>query len=414
MRIFTDKGFKLQFIVLAASLLLFMILGQVIVKHVADDYKQNMVFHDYGVAGYLSYGELEQANIAQAFTSEKTENDIATGRELLQTSGYTTYIQNSLLPQVEHFHQKFAAISLVLSITLSAAILLVVLYFALLRDKKIERANTNMQCFMSGNVGIRLADHEEGSLSKLFTSVNAMATAQAAHIAKEKQNKEFLRDTISDISHQLKTPLAALKMYNEIIEHEKTGNDIVDSFTAKSQRELARMESLIQNLMKLAKLDAGSIELERNTHNLKEFLEGAIKGFRTRADQEGKGILLYCNEQITMNFDEEWLLEAVSNIMKNALDHTENNQHVAIRCDETPILTQITIEDNGMGVHPEDIHHIFRRFYRSRFSKDKQGVGIGLSLSKTIVEKHGGTVTVESEWGKGAAFHLAFPKLSNL
>ena len=414
MRIFTDKGYKLQFIVIAVALLLFTILGQFIVKHMADDYKQNMISHDYGVAGYLTHGESEKTNIAKAFTSEKTEDDIETGLKLLQASGYTNYIQNSLLPEVEHFHRKFAVILLVLSIAFSAAILSTFLYFALLRDKKIESANTNIQCFMSGNVDIRLDDHEEGSLSKLFTSVNTMATAQAAHITKEKQNKKFLRDIISDISHQLKTPLAALKMYNEIIGNEKTENDIVVSFTSKSERELARMESLIQNLLKLAKLDAGSIEIERSTHNLKEFLEEAIKGFRTRADLEGKVILLHCNEHITMNFDEEWLLEAISNIIKNALDHTENKNHIKIRCDETPILTQIIIEDNGMGIHPEDIHHIFRRFYRSRFSKDKQGVGIGLILSKTIIEKHGGTVTVQSELGKGATFHLAFTKLSNM
>lgn len=414
MRIFTDKKFKLQFIVIALAFLLLTIMGQLVVKHMADDYKQNMISHDYGVAGYLTHDKSERTKIAEAFTAGKTDVDIETGRELLQASGYTSYIQNSLLPEVEHFHRKFAVISLILSIAFFAAILSSVLYFAFLRDKRIERANMDIQGFMGGNVGIRLDDNEEDDLSKLFASVNLMATAQVAHIAKERQNKEFLSDTISDISHQLKTPLTALKMYNEIIENERTGNEIVDSFTSKSQRELARMESLIQNLLKLAKLDAGSIELERNMHNLKEFLEEVIKGFRTRADLEGKAILLYCNEHITMNFDEEWLLEAVSNIIKNALDHTENKNHIVIRCDETPILTQINIEDNGKGIHPEDIHHIFRRFYQSRFSKDKQGVGIGLTLSKAIIDKHGGIVTVESELGKGTIFHLAFPKLSNL
>lgn len=414
MRIFTDRIFKLQFTVIALVFLLLTILGQVVVKHMADEYKQNLISHDYGVAGYLIHNKPEGTKIAEAFTAAKTDIDIETGRELLQASGYTSNIQNSLLPEADYFHRKFAVISLILSIAFFSAILLALLYFAFLRNKKIERASMDIQGFMGGNLGIRLDDRGEDDLSKLFASVNLMATAQTAHIAKEKQNREFLRDTITDISHQLKTPLAALKMYNEIIENERTGNEIVESFTSKSQRELVRMESLIQNLLKLSKLDAGSIELERNMHNLKAFLEEALKGFRTRADLEGKAILLYCNEHITMNFDEEWLLEAISNIIKNALDHTEDKNHIVIRCEETPILTQITIEDNGTGIHPEDIHHIFRRFYRSRFSKDKQGIGIGLTLSKAIIDKHGGTVTVESELGKGTIFRMAFPKLSNL
>lgn len=414
MRIFTDKGIKLQFIVISVVLLLFTILGQLVVKHMADDYKQNMISHDYGVAGYLTHGGLDKTKIAQAFTSAKTDDDVETGWELLQASGYNSYIQNRLLPEVEHFYRKFAVISLVLSIALSSAIILIIMYFALLRDKKIEGANTDIQSFMSGNIGARLDDHEEDSLSKLFASVNAMATSQAAHIAKEKQNKEFLRDTISDISHQLKTPLAALKMYNEIMQDEKAGNDVVESFTLKSERELIRMETLIQNLLKLARLDADSISLEKKTQNLKEFLEETTKGFRTRADLEGKSILLRCDENIAFSFDEEWLLEAVGNIIKNALDHTNAKDKIEIQCDETPLLTTITITDNGTGIHTEDIHHIFKRFYRSRFSKDNQGIGIGLALSKAIVEKHGGTITVESELGKGAVFYLVFPKLSNL
>jgi signal transduction histidine kinase len=414
MRIFTDKGFKFHFIVITAVLLLFTLLGQLVAKHMADDYKQNMISHDYGIAGYLTHGELEETNIVQAFTLEKTENDVETGQELLQKSGYTRYIQNSLLPEVERFHRKFSVILLVLSVMFSAAILSAVLYFALMHDKKIENANMDIQSFMNGNVSIRLDDYVESSLSKLFTSVNAMATAQAAHIAKEKQNKEFLRDTISDISHQLKTPLSALKMYNEIMQDEKTGNDVVDSFTLKSERELNRMEILIQNLLKLARLDADSIELENKTQNLKKFLEDSIRGFRIRADLEDKAILLHCNENITFSFDEDWLMEAVGNIIKNALDHTNAKDKIEIQCGETPLLTTITITDTGTGIHSEDIHHIFKRFYRSRFSKDNQGIGIGLALSKAIVEKHGGSITVDSELNKGASFHLVFPKLSNM
>jgi signal transduction histidine kinase len=203
-------------------------------------------------------------------------------------------------------------------------------------------------------------------------------------------------------------------MYNEIIQNEQTGNEVVNEFTSKSERELTRMEVLIQNLLKLTRLDAAAIELVIKNHNVKAFLQEVIKGFLTRAELEDKIILLDGSENVMMEFDDEWLLGAVGNIVKNALDHTNAKDKIEIRCDETPILTTITIKDNGTGIHSEDIHHIFKRFYRSRFSKDKQGVGIGLTLFKTIVEKHGGTIAVESNLGKGTTFRLAFPKISNL
>jgi signal transduction histidine kinase len=241
-----------------------------------------------------------------------------------------------------------------------------------------------------------------------------MATSLNAHIEKEKQNRQFLKDTIADISHQLKTPLAALRMYNEIILDEKTGNSVVESFASKGTRELERMEYLIQNLLKLAKLDAGTIVLNPAVHRLSRFLEDILDTFQTRAKREEKSIRLKCDDCVMLRFDEVWLCEAVGNIVKNALDHTKVGDLIEISIEETVMSTEITVRDSGSGIHPEDIHHIFKRFYRSRFSKDQSGVGIGLALSKAIVEKHGGTITVQSEPGHGAEFHLIFPKLTKL
>jgi len=414
MKIFVDKEIKSLFVIVIAVLLMFMILGQILVKLIVDDYKQSMIGHDYGVAGYLHRHGLDNFQITRAFTAEKTNADIEAGQELLQPAGYGIGTPNSLIPEAERFYQKYAVLFLMLSVVLSIAILAVVLLFAVRQNKRLEKATTDISIFMDGNVDIRLDDHEEGNISSLFTSVNMMATSLTSHIVKEKQSKEFLRDMIADISHQLKTPLAALQMYNEIIQGEKTGNNVVDNFTSKSEHELKRIENLIHNLLKLARLDTSSIELEKSIYNLREFIEESIKGFRTRADLEGKIITLDCDDHIALNFDEEWLLEAVGNIIKNALDHTDSGGRIEIRCDETPVLTIITIKDNGVGIHPEDIHYIFKRFYRSRFSKDKQGVGVGLTLSKAIVEKHGGSIMVESDLGKGTSFHLSFSKLSNL
>lgn len=414
MKIFAIKDVKKLFAAVLFISLSCIAVGQVAVSIIANNYKKDMIAHDYAVAGYLDRNGANKSQIVPAFTKEKIAEDFTVGKVLLQAAGYDSSINNTLLPEVERFHQKYAMLAFVLSIAFSLTTIVVLLIFFFRQDKKLEKANTDILDFMGGNHHIRLNDHEEGSLSQLFSSINVMATSLTAHITKEKQNKEFLKDTISDISHQLKTPLAALQMYNEIIQDENTGNNVVDSFTLKCRNELDRMETLIQNLLKLARLDAGAIELEKRNCKMSDFLKNAISSFLTRAKTENKSITLDCDDGIILNCDEQWLLEAVSNMIKNALDHTDASDEVNIMCDETPVLIRITIKDNGRGIHPEDTHSIFKRFYRSRFSKDKQGIGIGLTLSKSIVEKHGGSIMVESELGKGTAFHLAFPKLTNL
>jgi len=417
-KILASKDEKKLFIAVICILLCSIFAGQVAVTFITEDYKREMIAHDYAIAGYLSRhlseNDLDQTQIVSAFTGERTDRDLAEGQALLEGAGYKSSINSILLPGLNSFHQKYTVWFFLMSIVISLIIIAVLLIFLVRQKRKLEQANSNIQSFMNGNHHIRIHDYEEGHLARLFSSVNMMATSLNAHIAKEKQHKEFLKDTISNISHQLKTPLAALVMYNEIIQDENVGNKVVDDFTRKSRNELNRMENLIQNLLKLARLDAGTIELEKGKCSMKHFLKDAVSRFLTRAETENKSIILDCDDGIVLNCDEGWLLEAVGNIIKNALDHMDAGNEVHIFCDETPVVINITIKDNGQGIDPEDIHYVFKRFYRSRFSKDRQGVGIGLTLSKTIVEKHGGSIMVESELGKGTAFHLAFPKLTNM
>ncbi|WP_258876020.1 sensor histidine kinase KdpD [Clostridium sp. CM027] len=379
-----------------------------------NQYKKEIITHDYAIAGYLYQQDATTDQIVPAFTGKKSMKDYTIGRELLQPKGYTDSINNKLLPEIQSFHQKLEILVLILSVVVSILLLSTLFIFFVRQDRKLEKANTDILSFMHGNKDIRFSDNEEGIVSQLFSSIDVMATSLTAHITKEKQTKEFLKNTISDISHQLKTPLTALKMYNEIIQEENINNGVVDSFTIKSSNQLERMEYLIRNLLKLARLDADTIELEKSNCLMKDLLECIVIGFSTRAKSEDKSIMLMCNSYTLLNCDGGWILEAFSNIMKNALDHTVSGNEVQILCDETPVLICITIKDNGSGIHPEDIHYIFKRFYRSRFSKDKDGIGIGLTLAKTIVEKHGGSITVESTLNQGTTFYLTFPKLTNL
>ena len=250
---------------------------------------------------------------------------------------------------------------------------------------------------------------EEGAMYRLFHEVNSLVTMADAHADSERRAKEFLRRTIADISHQLKTPIAALNIYNGILQQETADAATVREFTSLSEQELDRIESLVQSLLKMARLDAGAITLERSPENVFDLLEHIKRQYSFRAEQEGKEIALEGDEQTVFSCDRTWLTEAIGNLVKNALDHTAQGDRILVRWQQSPCLTQITVEDTGSGIHSEDLYHIFKRFYRSRFSKDTQGVGLGLPLAKSIVEAHQGSMEVHSKLGQGTAFTINFP-----
>ena len=268
----------------------------------------------------------------------------------------------------------------------------------------METAVTEIDDYLTGNTDARVECDDEGEMYRLFHSVNTLVTVLNAHTESELRAKEFLKDTISDISHQLKTPLAALNIYNGILQSETENLPDLKEFTVLSEQELDRIESLVQNLLKITRLDAGTIILERNVENVSDIMHDIEQHFAYRAKQEKKELILSGDDDIMLFCDREWMMEAVSNLVKNAFDHTDAGKRIFIEWKRMSDMLQIVVKDNGCGIHSEDIYHIFKRFYRSRFSKDTQGLGLGLALSKTIVELHGGNIKVDSVLGKGSAF----------
>ncbi len=291
---------------------------------------------------------------------------------------------------------------------MSAAILALLFGYFRQQHKIMENAILQIKEYISGNKDVTIECNDEGELYRLFHEVNSLVAILNAHAENEKSAKKFLKNTISDISHQLKTPLAALNIYIGLIQGEAEGQGAVQEFSRLSEQELDRIEGLVQNLLKITKLDAGTIVLDKSPENVSEIVESVKKHFLFRAGQEGKEICLSGNGETTLLCDRSWIMEAISNLVKNALDHTKKGDSVCIEWKSFASVVQITVKDNGLGICPEDLHHIFKRFYRSRFSKDTQGIGLGLSLTKAIVEAHNGTIEVDSTLGMGTSFTINF------
>ena len=405
------KETKTLLIAITAVCLISFLLAGGIATLLAKNFQQELLLHDYGVAGHLLNNESELS--ISAFTSQSNENDIERGKEALVSIGYDETTSMRFLPAVQTYRNQ-AMLSIFLLLVFLFGVIYLSLFLYLRRQHKaFSNAENTIRQFLDGNTTSRIECSQAGDWYSLFHAINEMATILSAHAENQRQTKEFLQDIISDVSHQIKTPLSALKMYHEIIESHKDDASAVSSFTEKSQREIKRMEDVIYTLLKLARLDAGIIQMEKAPENLSVLMQDVLERFETWAEREHKTITLSGKEDVVLSCDALWVSEAIGNIVKNALEHTENGGHIEVKWSQSPLMTQIEISDDGKGIHPEDLYNIFKRFYRSRFSSDVHGIGLGLPLAKSIVEAHGGTISVTSSLGAGTTFTLNFFNLTD-
>ena len=378
----------------------------VLLSYMTNDFQKTMVEHDYGTAGYLV--NHPGTNVAAAFTKDKTDADLEAGRQILKEAGCHENTDPRMVPAVAAYQKRTAVMLGCMLFSVFAGIFLTVWIYIRRQRKVLAKADTVITRFLSGDTGQRIDSEETGDWYSLFHRINELAAILSAQAEHEKQTRVFLQDMISDVSHQLKTPLAALKMYDEIMAQEGTDRETIHAFSQKSLREIRRVEDVVYTLLKIARLDAGTVRMEKAEENMEMLLKDVTERFETLAAQEAKEIVLSGNSEVSLYCDALWMSEALGNVVKNALEHTGKGGKVVISWERTPLLTNIVVEDNGTGIHQEDIHNIFKRFYRSRFSQDTHGIGLGLPLAKSIVEAHQGTVSVTSRVGKGSRFVLSF------
>ena len=397
-----SRHFFVEIIFFSALLLGF---GVLLCFRQTEAVKEMMLSHDGVMVSSLLKQNVSPDVIASAVSNTQDDGQ---GNELLIQLGYTEKTAVRFLPAVSGFEATSFQSVLLGTLAFITILLVLCCIFLTKRERLYCLTLKRVSAFSEGNFTEHLPRSEEGTLYQLFASVDNLASALKAKGEAEYKAKEFLKNTISDISHQLKTPLAALSMYNEIILKETDNPKIISEFSQKTTAALERMQQLIQSLLKITRLDAGSITFEKTPHQISEIVAKAIENLTIRAVREKKQIIVKGQPDEQLTCDLQWTSEAVGNIVKNALDHTNSDGYICISWEKSPIMIRLKITDNGTGIAPEDIHHIFKRFYRSKNSKDTQGVGLGLSLAKSIVEEQGGTLSVQSVLNRGTTFILSF------
>lgn len=276
-----------------------------------------------------------------------------------------------------------------------------------LRQKKLTALNDYLNRILSGEESMEIESMEEGELSILKTNLFKVMTLLMHQREYMKDEKTRLASAMADISHQLKTPLTSIMVMNELLEGET--DDAKRSDLLKTQSEqLDKMNWLVQTLLKISKFDARCVELKREDTNVKDMIKKTIDPFLISMELKGIKLVNLTSEK-PITCDINWTAEALQNILKNCIEHVKENDTITISDEETNLYTAVNITDMGCGIEPEDIDHVFERFYRGKNSSS-DSVGIGLALSKTIIDEQKGEVSVQSKVGEGTSFKIKFYK----
>ncbi len=299
-------------------------------------------------------------------------------------------------------------IALFLFIT-SALLMAVSIYFTKWRYREIEKLSNYLRKMTNGDYSLDIRDNAEGELSILkneIYKVTLMLSEQSSYL---QQDKVRLTNAISDISHQLKTPLTSMMVMADLLSQPNLEVTKRKEFTHNVQSQLERIEWLVSSLLKLAKIDADIVQFKKEKVPAKDLVQKAVQAVLIPMDIKQLSLSVTGGEDVNFQVDLNWTSEALINILKNCIEHTDEGGAISVSFGENALFTELRINDTGKGITKEDLPYIFKRFYKGK-NAGEESVGIGLALSYSIIKSQQGDIEVKSEVGKGTTFLIKFYK----
>ncbi len=301
-------------------------------------------------------------------------------------------------------------ICVLLSVLTAAAVLTAVLQIYYRKQMYLKLDRMLDQVLERGEIGI--SDVREGALAALANKAVRIQEKLEYELNQAQNEKEQVKSLISNMSHQLKTPLGNVMMYRELLE---TQQDVCQQrlFLKKMKQQLDKTDWILQSLFKMTRLEQGAIQFEAQAASIKNTLLDAVNSVYERAEKKKIQISAVPFEDIRLLHNPKWTAEVFCNILENAVKYSKENRRIQIQVIPMELYTEIQISDEGIGIHKEELTQIFKRFYRSREVENMEGSGIGLYLARLILEKEKGYMTVTSEYGKGSSFHVFLQNCQN-
>ncbi len=337
--------------------------------------------------------------------------DYGYGKEILNKYSYNesqAAYKNTLMNES---YNKLLYSAIVIIIFLLAAVIVIMIYSYNKIFKRIRRVASEAEGLVEGRFGEMEGENEDGDFGVLVYQFNTMAKRMTETFEALQKEKLFLKRIITDISHQLKTPLASLIMFNEILsDHDKLPKEDMVRFVKESKNQLERMEWLVKNLLKMAKLEGRMVTFEKQESFIEKTILQSIEGLKTMAEAKGINVVLEGPSDIVVSHDINWTAEAISNIFKNSIEHVNSGGNIKINWEENNVFVELRIEDDGEGISKSELPLIFDRFHKGPNSSSPTNIGIGLFIAKNAIEGQGGNVYAYSEEKKGSKFVIRIMK----
>ena len=275
------------------------------------------------------------------------------------------------------------------------------------RYRRIASLAADVNHVLHGDSSIDFDNYSEGELSILHSEIYKMTIRLREQQQTLTREKAYLADSIADISHQIRTPLTSINLLIGLLSEPKLTDARRQQLIHELYELLSRIDWLITTLLKISRLDAGTVQFKQEQVSLEELLKKSCVTLLIPMELRGQALLIHADGAFRGDFS--WSCEAIGNIVKNCMEHTPEGGRIEIEATENALFSEIIIKDNGTGISPEDLPHIFERFYKGKDS-DGKSFGIGLALSRMIITGQGGTVKAENRKPAGAMFTIRFYK----
>lgn len=298
----------------------------------------------------------------------------------------------------------------IIIITLVFIILNGLIYF-FFRQKYVrftENIEKQIDDFINGDFD-KSNINEEQLDSKLSSKLYKLGNIINAKMEKNSQSKKEIQEMVSDIAHQIKTPIANIRMYSDTISNNDLSKEKEQEFLEIITGQVDKLEFFTDSLTKMSRLETNMIVLNKEQAKIIECLEKAKEQAQSLAEKKNINIEINGDISATIKYDKKWTLEVICNILENAIKYTNDNGKIEINIEKLESFLKIDITDNGIGIESENINNIFKRFYREQKVHNIEGVGIGLYLSKTIIEQQNGYIKVKSKVNEGTTFSVFLP-----
>ena len=275
------------------------------------------------------------------------------------------------------------------------------------RYRKLQKLSSDLDRLLISGTPLPIREYSEGELSILANQIQKMTLRLTESAEAIKSDKVYLADSLADISHQLRTPLTSMTLTTSMLREPNLSDERRMELTGELRRLLTRTDWLVETLLKLSKLDAGTVKLTQQKISVRKLIDRAAAPIAIPMDLRNQRLIVHCKEE-AFTGDPIWTAEAIGNILKNCMEHTPKGGTITITAQDTALYTQIEVQDTGAGFDAKDIPHLFERFYKGT-NASENSYGIGLALARTVITAQNGTVQAMNGEA-GAKFVIKFYK----